>query len=166
MKTIKGNFTFDKEENKDKINEFDKFIYQNKDRKGPLMPVLQKAQDIFGYLPEEIMGMISDKLNIPLAEIYGVATFYSQFTFIPKGKCDIHICLGTACYVKGAKDLMDTLEEKLNIRPGETTEDGKFSLSETRCLGNCGEAPVVEINGEQHIRFTKDDINRILEQYK
>lgn len=166
MKTIKGNFTFDKEENKEKIAEFDKFIYQNKDRKGPLMPVLQKAQDIFGYLPEEIMEMISDKLNIPLAEIYGVATFYSQFTFIPKGKCDIHICLGTACYVKGAKDLMDTLEEKLNIKPGETTEDGKFSLSETRCLGNCGEAQVVEINGDQHIRFTKDDINRILEQYK
>lgn len=166
MKMIKGDFKFDKEENKEKIQEFDRFIYQNKDVKGPLMPILQKAQNIFGYLPEEIMEMISNKLNIPLAEIYGVATFYSQFTFIPKGKCDIHVCLGTACYVKGSRDIINELEEKLDIKPGETTKDGKFSLSETRCLGNCGEAPVVEINAQQHVRFTKKDIQRILEEYK
>lgn len=166
MKTIKGNFVFDKEENREKINEFKRFIEKNKDRKGPLMPILQEAQSIFGYLPDEIMELISNKLNIPLAEVYGVATFYSQFTFIPKGKTDIHICLGTACYVKGANDILNEFEQRLGIKKGETTPDGKFSISETRCLGNCGAAPVVEINGEQVEHFTKDDVSKVLEENK
>lgn len=166
MKTITGNFKFDKEENKERIEEFEQFMYQNKDRKGPLMPILQEAQNIFGYLPEEIMNKISNSLNIPLADIYGVATFYSQFTFIPKGKTDIHICLGTACYVKGSKEIMDEFEEKLGIKSGETTKDGKFSLAETRCLGDCGKAPVLEINNEQVPNFTKSDVERILKKYE
>lgn len=166
MKTIKGNFVFDKEENKEKIDEFKKFIDQNKDRKGPLMPILQEGQNIFGYLPEYILKLISSKLNIPLAEIYGVATFYSQFTFIPKGKTDVHICLGTACYVKGGPDVLDEFEKRLNIKKGETTADGKFSISETRCLGDCGDAPVVEINGKQVSHFTKEDVKKVLEKYK
>ncbi|MDY3005641.1 NADH-quinone oxidoreductase subunit NuoE [Anaerococcus porci] len=166
MKTIKGNFIFDKEENKEKIDEFKKFIEKNKDRKGPLMPILQEGQNVFGYLPEEILKLISSKLNIPLAEIYGVATFYSQFTFIPKGKTDIHICLGTACYVKGGADILEEFEKRLNIKKGETTEDRKFSISETRCLGDCGKAPVVEINGKQLAHFTKEDVKKVLEKYK
>lgn len=165
MKTIKGNFAFDKEANKEKIDQLREFIDKNKTRKGPLMPVLQEAQNIFGYLPDEIMELISNKLNIPLSEVYGVATFYSQFTFIPKGETDIHICLGTACYVKGANDILNEFEDKLGIKKGETTPDGKFSISETRCLGNCGAAPVVEINGEQVERFSKDDVMKILEDY-
>ncbi|MDO4594257.1 MAG: NADH-quinone oxidoreductase subunit NuoE [Tissierellia bacterium] len=166
MKTIKGDFKFDKEANKEKIEQFKNFIHENKDRKGPLMPVLQEAQNVFGYLPEEIMTMISNKLNIPLAEIYGVATFYSQFTFVPKGKCDIHICLGTACYVKGSKEILDDLENKLGIKPGETTKDGKFSISETRCLGNCGNAPIVNINNEEYGHFSKKDVEEILKKYE
>lgn len=163
MKTIKGNFVFDKEANKEKINEFTEFIEKNKGRKGPLMPVLQEAQNTFGYLPDEIMELISKKLNVPLAEVYGVATFYSQFTFIPKGETDVHICLGTACYVKGANDILNDFEDRLHIKKGETTPDGKFSISETRCLGNCGAAPVVEINGEQVENFSKEDVVKVIE---
>ncbi|WP_297281293.1 NADH-quinone oxidoreductase subunit NuoE [uncultured Anaerococcus sp.] len=166
MKTIKGNFKFDKQANKEKIDEFKDFIDKNKDRKGPLMPILQEAQNTFGYLPDEIMTLISNKLNIALSEVYGVATFYSQFTFIPKGETDIHICLGTACYVKGAADILNEFEDSLGIKKGETTPDGKFSISETRCLGNCGAAPVVEINGEQVEKFSKEDLKKVLENNK
>jgi len=166
MKTIKGNFKFDKQANKEKIDEFKDFIDKNKDRKGPLMPILQEAQNTFGYLPDEIMTLISNKLNIALSEVYGVATFYSQFTFIPKGETDIHICLGTACYVKGAADILNEFEDSLAIKKGETTPDGKFSISETRCLGNCGAAPVVEINGEQVEKFSKEDLKKVLENNK
>lgn len=166
MKTIKGNFKFDKQANKEKIDEFKDFIDKNKDRKGPLMPILQEAQNTFGYLPDEIMTLISNKLNIALSEVYGVATFYSQFTFIPKGEIDIHICLGTACYVKGAADILNEFEDSLGIKKGETTPDGKFSISETRCLGNCGAAPVVEINGEQVEKFSKEDLKKVLENNK
>lgn len=166
MKTIKGNFKFDKQANKEKIDEFKDFIDKNKDRKGPLMPILQEAQNVFGYLPDEIMTLISNRLNIALSEVYGVATFYSQFTFIPKGETDIHICLGTACYVKGAADILSEFEDSLAIKKGETTPDGKFSISETRCLGNCGAAPVVEINGEQVEKFSKEDLKKVLENNK
>lgn len=166
MKTIKGDFVFDKEANKEKIEEFKEFIEKNKNRKGPLMPILQQAQNTFDYLPDEIMELIAKKLNIPLAEVYGVATFYSQFTFIPKGKTDIHICLGTACYVKGANDILQDFEDRLGITKGMTTPDGKFSISETRCLGNCGAAPVVEINDKQIEYFSKDDVVKVIEENK
>ena len=130
------------------------------------MMVLHKAQDLFGYLPIEIQQMISEELKVPLSEIYGVATFYSQFTLIPKGENVINVCLGTACYVKGAQQIIDKLEELLKIKSGQTTPDRKFSIDTTRCIGACGLAPVIAINGEVYGNITADDVEGIIEKYK
>ena len=127
-----------------------KVIAEKKNDKGALMPILQKAQDIYGYLPIEVQTIISDELNIPLEKIYGVATFYSQFSLNPKGKYKISVCLGTACYVKGS---------------GECTPDGKFSLEACRCIGACGLAPVLTVNEDVYGRLTVDDIDDILKKY-
>ena len=130
------------------------------------MMVLHKAQDLFGYLPIEIQQMISEELKVPLSEIYGVATFYSQFTLILKGENVINVCLGTACYVKGAQQIIDKLEELLKIKSGQTTPDRKFSIDTTRCIGACGLAPVIAINGEVYGNITADDVEGIIEKYK
>lgn len=159
-------FKFDLEKNKEKIEEFKKFIKENKDKQGALMPVLQEAQGKFGYLPVEILEMISKGLNIPLSEIYGVATFYSQFTFIPKGENNISVCLGTACYVKGAEKILAEIENVLGIKCGGTTPDLKFSITPTRCIGACGLAPVININDEIHGRLKVEDIKGIIEKYR
>ena len=137
-----------------------------KDEKGALMPILQKAQDIYGYLPIEVQKMISDETGIPMEKIYGVATFYSQFTLSPKGKYRISVCLGTACYVKGSGDIYNALMEKLGIVGGECTPDGKFSLDACRCVGACGLAPVMMINDEVYGRLTVDDLDDILAKYE
>lgn len=158
-------FKFDMEKNKEKIREFMNFIDENRDKPGVLMPALQEAQEKFGYLPREILELISKELNIPLSEIYGVATFYSQFSFIPKGKYNISVCLGTACYVKGADKILEELEKVLRIKSGETTPDLKFSITPTRCLGACGLAPVININGETYGKLKPEDIKGIIEKY-
>lgn len=142
-----------------------KVIAGLKDTEGSLMPILQQAQGIYGYLPIEVQTMISDETGIPLEKIYGVSTFYSQFALQPKGQYRISVCLGTACYVKGSGDIFKKLEELLGITNGECTADGKFSLDSCRCVGACGLAPVMMINDEVYGRLTVDDIPDILAKY-
>jgi NADP-reducing hydrogenase subunit HndA len=136
-----------------------------KDTKGALMPILQKAQDIYGYLPIEVQKIVADKTDTPIEKIYGVVTFYSQFSLYPKGKYQVSVCLGTACYVKGAGDIMDELKKDLGIKDGECTADGKFSLDACRCIGACGLAPVIMINDDVYGRLTPKEISGILAKY-
>ncbi|MBQ8927487.1 MAG: NAD(P)H-dependent oxidoreductase subunit E [Oscillospiraceae bacterium] len=141
-------------------------IAEHRDDRGALMPVLQKAQDIYGYLPIEVQKIISDEMEIPLEKIYGVVTFYAQFSLFPKGKYNISVCLGTACYVKGSGDLYDKLQEILKIGGGECTADGKFSLEACRCIGACGLAPVMTVNEDVYGRLTTDQLEGILAKYE
>lgn len=141
------------------------FIEQHAGQPGATMPVLQKAQEIFGYLPEEVQVMIAEGLGLPLSEIYGVATFYSQFALNPKGEYQVAICLGTACYVKGAADVLAKVEEKLGIKAGGITADGRFSIDATRCIGACGLAPVLTVNEDVYGRLVADDVDDILAKY-
>ena len=141
-------------------------IAELKDERGCLMPIMQKAQDIYGYLPIEVQTIIADELHIPLEKVYGVATFYAQFALYPKGKYKISVCLGTACYVKGSGDLYNALMEKLGIAGGECTADGKFSLEACRCIGACGRAPVLTVNDDVYGRLTVDDLDGILAKYE
>lgn len=140
-------------------------IEELKDDPGSLMPIMQKAQEIYGYLPIEVQTMISDATGTPLEKIYGVATFYAQFTLEPKGQYQISVCLGTACYVKGAQDVYDKLKELLGIDEGGCTPDGKFSLDSCRCVGACGLAPVMMINDDVYGRLTPDMLQGILDKY-
>lgn len=140
-------------------------IAQHKDEKGALMPILQKAQGIYGYLPIEVQQIIADEMEISLEKVYGVVTFYAQFSINPKGKYKISVCLGTACYVKGSGDIYNKLMEKLGISGGEITPDGKFSLDACRCIGACGLAPVLTVNEDVYGRLTVDDVDKILEKY-
>ena len=140
-------------------------IAKYKGTDGALIPVLHEAQNIFGYLPIEVQQKISDGLDVPMAEIYGVVTFYTQFTINPKGTHHIGVCLGTACYVKGSGDIIEKIKEKLGIDVGECTADGKFSLEATRCIGACGLAPVLTVNDEVYGRLTVDDVEDILAKY-
>ena len=143
-----------------------KVIHELKDEKGALMPILQKAQDIYGYLPIEVQKMISDETGIPMEKIYGVATFYSQFTLSPKGKYRISVCLGTACFVKGAGDVYNKLTEVLGIGGGECTADGKFSLDASRCIGACGMAPILMVNDDVYNHVKAEDVEEILAKYE
>ena len=145
--------------------ELRKVIAENKNEKGALMPIMQKAQDIYGYLPIEVQTIIADEMGIPLEKVYGVATFYAQFALNPKGEYQISVCLGTACYVKGSGDIYAKLEEILGIKGGECTLDRKFSLDACRCVGACGLAPVMTINGEVFGRITPKDVQGILDKY-
>lgn len=149
----------------EKFAELQQVIDQLKDTKGPLMQVMQKAQDIFGYLPLEVQTFIAEGLNVPVTEVYGVATFYSQFSLEPKGEHTLSICLGTACYVKGAQGVLDRIKKELGISEGKTTKDGRFTLLATRCLGCCGLAPVLTIGDEVYGRVVPDDIPKILAKY-
>ena len=130
-----------------------------------LMGVMQKAQDIYGYLPIEVQKIIADGMGVPLEKVYGVATFYAQFALSPKGKYNISVCLGTACYVKGAGDIFDKLSERLGIGADECTADGKYSLTACRCIGACGLAPVLTVNEDVYGRLTADDVDDILAKY-
>lgn len=159
-------FIFDWDENEEKIKKLNYTINEKKTEKGALMAVLHEAQHLFGYLPIEVQRIISEGLNIPLAEVYGVVTFYSQFTLIPKGMYEIGVCLGTACYVKGAQDLIDAIKKDLSINVGQTSPDRRFSLIATRCIGACGLAPVVSVNEEVYGRIEAKDVKDILDKYK
>ena len=140
-------------------------IAAHKDQQGALMPILQQAQDIYGYLPFEVQEMIADGMEVPIEKVYGVATFYAQFSLSPKGKYNISVCLGTACYVKGSGDVFNKISEILGIGAGECTEDGKFFLTDCRCVGACGLAPVVTVNDEVYGRLGVDDVPAILAKY-
>ena len=130
-----------------------------------LMHVMQEAQAIYGYLPFEVQNKIAEGMNVPLEKVYGVATFYAQFALSPKGKYDISVCLGTACYVKGAQELLDELSAQLGIGAEECTPDGKYSLTACRCIGACGLAPVLTVNEDVYGKITAADIKGILAKY-
>lgn len=132
---------------------------------GGLMPALQKAQEIYGYLPIEVQTIVAEELNISLEEVFGVATFYSQFTLNPSGKYKVGVCLGTACYVKGAGELIAKFKEVLKIEAGECTPDGKFSLVETRCIGCCGLAPVITVNEDVYGKLLPNQVEEIIKKY-
>jgi len=146
--------------------ELKEYIDSIRNSQGILMQTLHKAQDIFGYLPLEVQEFISEETNISLADIYGVVTFYTQFTTEEKGKHKVGVCLGTACYVKGSQEIMDKLVEELNINVGQTTEDKLFTLDATRCLGCCGLAPVMMIDGDVYGKLEPKKIPDILSKYK
>ena len=132
--------------------------------KDNLIQILNEVQEHYGYIPMNAQKVLSKFLNVPMAEIYGVVTFYSRFTLKPKGKYNIAVCLGTACYVKGSQKIMDRLKERLKIEPGETTADGKFSIEETRCVGACGLAPVFTVNGEVYGKATVQLLDKVLDE--
>ena len=144
-----------------------KIIDKYKNEQGALMPVLQEAQNIYGYLPIQVQKMIADGLQVSLSEIYGIVTFYSQFVLNPKGEVAIAVCMGTACYVKGAGDILDRISQIVGVKAGDTSSDGKYSLEATRCIGACGLAPVLTINEDVYGRIAKpEDMDAILEKYK
>ena len=134
--------------------------------KGKMMPILQEAQDIYGYLPIEVQKIIAEKTETPLEEIYGIATFYSQFKLNPNGEYSVAVCLGTACYVKGSAGVLEEISMELGVEVGSTSSDGKYSLEATRCIGACGLAPVMTINGDVYGRMTKDQVKGILAKYR
>lgn len=138
--------------------------YKNTD--GALIPVLHEAQEIYGYLPLEVQRMVANGLEVSLAEVYGVVTFYTQFSLNPKGKFKVGLCLGTACYVKGAGEILDKIKRNLGIEVDACTSDGKFSLEATRCIGACGLAPVMTINDDVYGKLTADQIDGIIAKYK
>lgn len=141
-------------------------IAKHQDDPGAVMPVLQEAQDIYGYLPIEVQTMVAEGLGVPLEEVYGVSTFYSQFALSPKGKYNISVCLGTACYVKGSGEILERLSEILGIEAEECTPDGQFSLTACRCIGACGLAPVITVNDDVYGRLTVNDVQDIIDKYK
>ena len=145
--------------------ELRKFIKKHKDQPGAMMPVLQEAQGIYGYLPREVQMIIAEEMGVPLSQVFGVATFYSQFTLSPKGEHTVSVCLGTACYVKGADKILAAIEERLGIKAGECTSDGFFSIDSCRCLGACGLAPVMTIDGEVYGKCTAESAVKIIDSY-
>lgn len=149
----------------EQMSELLKCIEAHKSEKGALMPVLHAAQSIYGYLPAEVQTVIAEGLGVPLAEVYGVATFYSQFSLSPKGKHRISVCLGTACYVKGSDKVLEEIEKELRIKCGECTPDKKFSIDSCRCVGACGLAPVMIVDGEVYGKLTAKDVAGILDGY-
>ena len=148
-----------------KYQELAKYIEDLDYKPTELIAILHRAQHLFGYLPREVQEFIADKLNINVSKVYGVVTFYSFFTMEKKGKYVINICMGTACFVRGADKILKEFEEKLGIKNGETTPDGKFTLSTLRCVGACGLAPVVQVNGKTYGNATLETVIEILEEY-
>ncbi len=150
----------------EKYLQLDKVIAANKDKKGAVMMTLQEAQNIFGCVSQDIQKHIAAGLNVSLSEVYGVATFYSQFALEPRGRYVIGVCMGTACYVKNAKGVLDKVADTLEIPVGKTTPDQLFTIKDTRCLGACGLAPVMMINDDVYGRLQPSDIPGILDKYR
>ena len=144
----------------------DGIIDRHKARRGALIPALEEIQEAIGYLPKSIQRRVSDGLAVPLAEVHGVVTFYSFFRVVPQGEHTIRCCMGTACYVRGGNKLLDRLSQTLAIKPGETTEDVRFSLETVRCLGACGLAPVLVIDDDTHRQVKPTKISAIIEEYQ
>ena len=151
--------------NEEMFAELDEFIESLNNDPNELIAILHKAQGIFGYLPMVVQSHIAKKINVNVSKVYGVVTFYSFFTMVPKGQYVISICLGTACFVRGSDKLLARVEEILKIKNGETTPDGKFTITTLRCVGACGLAPVMLINDKTYGNITPDDIDGILAQY-
>lgn len=153
------------ETNQEMFNKLDKFIESVNNDPNELIAILHTAQSIFGYLPMEVQKHIADKLNINVSKVYGVVTFYSFFTMEPKGEYVISICLGTACFVRGSGLILEAVENFLGIKNGETTPDGKFTITTLRCVGACALAPVMQINGKTYGGITEEDVPKILAEY-
>ena len=152
--------------NAEMFKELDEFIDSVNCDASELIAILHKAQEIFGYLPMVVQTRIANKINVNVAKVYGVVTFYSFFTMEPKGEYVINICLGTACFVRGAQQVLEKFEELLNIKNGQTTSDGKFTITSLRCVGACALAPVVQINGKTYGNVKIEEVAKILAEYK
>ena len=148
------------------VKQIKEIINRYRDERTPLMMILSDIQKEYGYIPLDVQELVSEETGIPVAEIYGVVTFYSFFSLNPKGKYVIGVCLGTACYVKGGQQIIDKFSELLGIKPGETTEDGLFTLSALRCIGACSIAPAVNINGKVYPKMTVDKVIKVVEEYR
>jgi NADP-reducing hydrogenase subunit HndA len=151
---------------KNSFKKLEIFINEFSDKQGSLIAILHKAQEIFGYLPREVQEFISEKTGVPVAKIFGVVSFYSFFTMNPKGKYPISVCTGTACYVKGAENVLEEFKRLLEIEVGESTIDGKFSLDALRCVGACSMAPVVTIGEKVYGSVTPEQVKKIISEYK
>lgn len=154
-----------KESLEKKYNDLEEFIKYQNNNEVHLISILHKAQEIFGYLPMEVQKFVSEKLNIPYSKVYGVVTFYSFFSTSEKGKYVINVCTGTACFVRGAGEVLAEFEKKLGIHQGETTADGKYTIDTLRCVGACGLAPVVSVNGKVYGHFKKKDVDKLIQEY-
>lgn len=149
-----------------KLKELEEFILNQEDKESALIAVLHQAQNKFGYISEDVQEFIADKLGIPESKVYGVITFYSYFTTEPKGKYVISICTGTACFVRGAGDVLEEFKKHLKIKEGQTTEDGLFTIDTLRCVGACGLAPVVTINDKIYGKITPEQVKSVLDEYR
>lgn len=146
-----------------KYEQFDRVLEKYKEEEGTLIKILHEGQDIFGYLPREVLLYTAQKLGVPFAEIYGVVSFYSLFSMKPRGEKTIEICMGTACYVKGAEEILEEFKKELDIEPGEISADGKYSLETTRCVGACSLAPVVSVDEKVYSKVTAEEVKAIIE---
>ena len=148
-----------------RIKQVKEILEKYKFVRGGLIPVLHETQELYGYLPENVLKVVSEGMKIPMQEIYGVATFYHLFSLKPKGEHVIRVCMGTACYVKGAKNILDTLSQELNVEVGKTTSDGRFTLEATRCLGACGLSPVMTIDDKVFGKVNQNNVRKILNEF-
>lgn len=150
----------------EKFHQLEEFINSLPDKKGALIEVLHKAQHIFGYLPEEVQTFVAGKLNIPTSKVFGVVSFYSYFTTTPRGEYVVNVCMGTACFVRGAAKVLSEFEKQLGVKVGQTTPDEKFTIEVLRCVGACGLAPVVTVNDRVYGHVTPNDVKKILTEYQ
>lgn len=148
------------------FKELENYILTLEDKKSSLIIILHKAQEIFGYIPEEVQEFIAEKIEVPVSKVYGVVSFYNFFSMEPKGKYPISVCTGTACYVRGAEKILEALQKELGLKLGGVTEDGLFSLDSLRCVGACGLAPVMLIGKDVHGKVKPEDVKKIIENYK